>query len=154
MLHARCLFAAALAFVLPGCLGVQAGALYDTERHKTEVMAGVFLEGYADAEDVSRRNGKLTYGARATTFVPFDSPVNVSLQPEINVPAGHSTWNATFAAGPAFRPFSLHSTACVRNMGIASYGLCGHWLSEGKVGAALDASFAAWLLFADFSSYH
>jgi hypothetical protein len=150
MRHAHHLAVAALMLVLPGCLGVQAGALYDTEQHKTEEMVGVFLEGYADAEDVLRRNGKPTYGARATTIIPFDLPVNVSLQPEINLPFGKSTWNGTFAAGPAFRPLSLHTTACVRNLGIASYGLCGHWLSEGKVGFALDASFAAWVLFADF----
>jgi hypothetical protein len=149
MRHASHLAPAALVLVLPGCLGVQAGALYDTEQRETEAMAGVFLEGYADVEDVSRHNGKPTYGARATTIIPFDSRVNFSLQPEINVPAGSSTWNATLAAGPAMRPWSLHTTACVRNLGIASYGVCGHWLSEGKVGFALDASFAAWLLFAN-----
>jgi hypothetical protein len=134
------LLIATVAAFTPGCIGVQAGALYDYEHRRTEAVFGIFVEGFGDPMDVDHKNGKPTYGARTGLVAAKHSRTNFSIQPEGNIPLGKTVWNTTLAAGPAMRPWSLHSTACVRELSIINFGICSHWLTEGKAGAAVDLS--------------
>jgi hypothetical protein len=79
-----CVSLVATGLVLPSCLGVQAGALHDYQQSRTEGIVSVFLEAYAPL-GVFERDHNPSYGARATTMFPFRSPVNFSLQPQINL---------------------------------------------------------------------
>ena len=140
-----------------GCLGVQVGTVFDYEQQKRDTVIGVYLEGFSDrGGNVEPSRGTPSYGARTTAMFPFDSRVDWSLQPEVNVPLGDSDLFATFAAGPAVRPWSLHTTGCVRRISALQYGTCAHWLSEGKVSLDLNLGvFAMFFLVAkDLGSWH
>jgi hypothetical protein len=151
-----CLLVLAAAY-LSGCLGVQVGTVYDYEQQRRDTVIGVYLEGFTDgAGNVEPKRGRLTYGARTTAMFQFDSRVDWSLQPEVNLPLGDSDLFATVAAGPAVRPWSVHTTGCVRHLSALQYGSCVHWLSEGKVSLDLNLGVFAMfpLILKDLGSWH
>lgn len=149
-------FLVLLVAVLPGCVGVHAGALYDYQRATVVPTAGVFLEGFAGFESAGRVRPML--GGRSSLLVPGTRRVNVSVQPEVSLPLtsgeANERWAATLAVGPALRPTSLNTSACLRDLGIVSYGFCQQWFSEGLIGADANLSFFFPILFADLFGVH